>query len=210
MAFLNSVSIRKTNIFILFLLFFLALNTACHTPKHAPKQKKPINTLIKDKHKNTNNTNNNDNNNNTNNNTGKKFYANYSKKWGVKLDGNENKKIIESIDGWLGTPYKYGCMTKSGTDCSGFTLNVYKESCNIKLNRSAADQVNNVTLINQDKLQFGDLVFFKISGNKVSHVGIFINDSKFVHASTKKGVTISDLNDAYYKKYFYKGGKVKK
>ena len=182
------------------------LNPACHTHKHAPKQKKPINTLIKDKHKNTNNTNNN----NTNNNTGNKFYASYAKKWGVKFDGNENKKIIESIDGWLGTPYKYGCMTKSGTDCSGFTLNVYKESCNIKLNRSAADQVNNVTLIDKDKLNFGDLVFFKISGNKVSHVGIYINNSKFVHASTKNGVTISDLNDAYYKKYFYKGGKVKK
>lgn len=198
-----------------FLLIFLVFNLACHTHKHTPKQKKPINTLIKNKDKNHNNNNsnnnNNTNNNNTNNNnTGNKFYTNYSKKWGVKLEGNENKKIIESIDSWLGTPYKYGSMTKSGTDCSGFTLNVYKESCNLKLNRSAADQVNNVTLIDKDNLKFGDLVFFKISGNKVSHVGIYINDSKFAHASTKKGVTISDLNDAYYKKYFYKGGKVKK
>jgi len=209
MTFFNSISARKTSIFILFLLFFLILNTSCHPTKHAPKQKKPINTLIKDKHKNTNSTNNNDNTSN-NYNTGNKFYPNYAKKWGVKFDGNENKKIIESIDGWLGTPYKYGSMTKSGTDCSGFTLNVYKESCNIKLNRSATDQVNNVTLIDKDKLNFGDLVFFKISGNKVSHVGIYLNDSKFVHASTKNGVTISDLNDAYYKKYFYKGGKVKK
>jgi len=110
----------------------------------------------------------------------------------------------------MGTPYKYGSMSKSGTDCSGFTKNVYKEACNIDLNRSAADQVKDVTLVDKDKLHFGDLVFFKIYGNKVSHVGIYINDSKFAHASTKKGVTISDLNDAYYKKYFYKGGKIKK
>lgn len=195
--------LKKRNTLLLFLLFFLALiNPACHTHKHISKQKKPTNTLIKDKTKNDNKSKNNNNDN--------KFYENYSKKWGVELVGNENKKIIESIDNWLGTPYKYGGASKSGTDCSGFTMNVFKESCNISLNRSAADQVNNVTLIDKDKLDFGDLVFFKISGNKVSHVGIYLNDSKFVHASTKKGVTISDLNDAYYKKYFYKGGKLKK
>jgi murein DD-endopeptidase / murein LD-carboxypeptidase len=206
MGFLFQFKVRKPNIFLYSLLIFLVLNIGCHTHKHVTKPQKPVHTLIKDKNKN----NNNNNVNNDNNNTGSKFYANYSKKWGVKLDGDENKKIIESIDSWLGTPYKYGGMSKSGIDCSGFTLNVYKESCNIKLNRSAADQVNNVYLIDKDKLKFGDLVFFKISGNKVSHVGIYINDSKFVHASTKKGVTISDLNDAYYKKYFYKGGKIKK
>lgn len=206
-------SVRKHNIFIYLLLTFLSLNIGCHTHKHVSKQKKPVNTLIKVKNKNNdsnNNNNNNANNNNNNKSTGGKFYTNYEKKWGVKLEGNENKKIIESIDNWLGTPYKYGSMSKSGTDCSGFTKNVYKEACNIELNRSAADQVKDVTLIDKDKLKFGDLVFFKISGNKVSHVGIYINDSKFVHASTKKGVTISDLNDAYYKKYFYKGGKINK
>jgi cell wall-associated NlpC family hydrolase len=200
-----TASFRKAVIVKYLLASLLVLLVACHTHKHPVKPNKPVNTLIKDK-----NNNNNANNNNDNNTSGSKFYAKYSKKWDVKLEGTENKKIIESIDSWLGTPYKYGGMSKSGTDCSGFTKSVYKEACNIDLNRSAADQVKDVILIDKDKLHFGDLIFFKISGNKVSHVGIYINDSKFVHASTKNGVTISNLNDAYYKKYFYKGGKINK
>jgi len=199
MLFFFPLSGRKTIFFKYLLLIVLALLLGCHPHKRVPRQKKPKKTLIKDS-----------NNNQTNNNAGKKFYDSYSKKWGIQLEGNENKKMIESIDKWLGTPYKYGGMSKSGTDCSGFTKNVYKEACNLDLNRSAADQVKDVVLIEKNKLRFGDLIFFKISGNKVSHVGIYINESKFVHASTKKGVTISDLNEAYYKKYFYKGGRVNK
>ncbi len=108
----------------------------------------------------------------------------------------------------MGTPYKYGGFTKQGTDCSGLVMSVYKEVYNINLYRSATDQLKNVTQITQKELETGDLVFFKISDNKVSHVGIYIGEHKFIHASTKRGVVINSLEEEYYKKYFFIGGRI--
>lgn len=136
------------------------------------------------------------------------FVKKYSELLGVKLNGNENKKMLEVLVQWLGTPYKYGGTTKSGTDCSGMVMAVFKEVYNKDLFRSSYDQLKNVRLIEQNELKTGDLVFFKISGNKVSHVGIYIGEQKFIHSSTSKGVVINSLEEPYYKKYFFSGGRV--
>jgi probable lipoprotein NlpC len=141
--------------------------------------------------------------------TDRSFYTTYSTKLGVKLNGSENKDLIREVSGWIGTPYKYGGSDRSGTDCAGFTMSVYKKVFNIGLYRSATDQVKNTELIEKINLKCGDLVFFKISGNHVSHVGLYIADNKFVHASSKRGVVVNDLNEDYYKKYFYSAGRVK-
>lgn len=138
----------------------------------------------------------------------KKFYETFSKKFGVNFKGNENKWMIEEIDAWLGTPYKYGGNSQKGTDCSGFIMTVYKKVNNIDLNRSAYDQMQNTHLINKNEMRFGDLVFFKIDFKKVSHVGLYLGDNKFVHASTKRGVVINDMNETYYKERFFKGGRI--
>lgn len=137
------------------------------------------------------------------------FYKKYSKKLGVELTGKEDKKFIEAIVGWLGTPYVYGGNSKKGTDCSGFIQTLYKDIYNISLYRATADLVKNCDLINKKDIKTGDLVFFKINSDKVSHVGIFLGNGKFVHASSSKGVIVSDLKDNYYAKYFYSGGRIK-
>jgi lipoprotein Spr len=138
------------------------------------------------------------------------FYNKYSKILGVKLTGLEDKKFIEEVAGWIGTPYVYGGETKKGVDCSGFVKTLYKDVYNLNLYRTAFDLVKNCDPVKKKDLRTGDLVFFKINSDKISHVGIYLNDEKFVHASSsKKGVMVSDLNEAYFKKYFYSAGRLK-
>ena len=135
-------------------------------------------------------------------------YKTYSEKLGVALQGNEDKKLIECLAEWIGAPYKYGGNTKQGTDCSGMVSSVYKETYNINMYRSSADQLKNVKQIDKSELKAGDLVFFKIAGEKVSHVGIYLGENKFIHASTKRGVVVNSLDEDYYKKYYFTSGRV--
>lgn len=149
-----------------------------------------------------------DNHNNRNNNNSSSFYKPYSDKLGVKFSGDEDKKLISCLAGWLGTPYKYGGSSKQGTDCSGMVFSVFDEVYHIKMYRSSYDQIKNVKQIDKNELKAGDLVFFKISGERISHVGIYLGDHKFIHASTKRGVVVNSLDEEYYKKYYFVSGRV--
>ncbi len=137
------------------------------------------------------------------------FYSFYSQKLGVNLKGDEDKDLIKTITEWKGVPYKYGAQSKSGTDCSGFVTSVYKEVYGKKLQRTSYDMVKDVNFIRKKNMKTGDILFFKIDSRKITHVGIYIADNKFIHAATKSGVTVNDLNQEYYKKAFYKAGRVK-
>ncbi len=137
------------------------------------------------------------------------FYETYSQKLGYTLDGSEDKKIIEKIASWLGVPYKYGGCSKEGTDCSCFVYAFYKDVFGITLPRKSEDMQQQSKHIEKKDLQQGDLVFLRIAGEKVSHVGIYISKGHFVHATTSKGVMINSLDENYYKKYYYTAGRVK-
>jgi len=99
---------------------------------------------------------------------------------------------------WLGTPYLLGGSTKKGTDCSGFVSSVYMEKEGIPIPRTSSEGFKKGKRIARDDLTIGDLVFF---GNRlrVSHVGIYVGKGKFIHASSSKGVTVSPLDDRYWK-----------
>jgi murein DD-endopeptidase / murein LD-carboxypeptidase len=131
---------------------------------------------------------------------------------GLRINIKRSLTLYKAIDRWMGTPYRYGTMTHKGTDCSGFTCSIYKEVYKISLSRGTEDQFHKDTRhIARWSLKEGDLVFFRIEkGRKVSHVGIYLGNHKFVHASVKKGVCISDLTDKYYIEHFRKAGRVKK
>ncbi|MBK9284558.1 MAG: C40 family peptidase [Sphingobacteriaceae bacterium] len=122
----------------------------------------------------------------------------------------KHSKLYSFIDEWYGVPYKYGGCKKSGVDCSCFTDNLYAEVYGNKLGRTAGEIHKSCEKISKHKLEEGDLVFFIINGRSISHVGVYLKDNKFVHASTKRGVIVSDLDEAYYKKYFYSAGRYKK
>lgn len=98
---------------------------------------------------------------------------------------------------WKGAPYVLGGTSVSGVDCSGFVYRTYLDQLNRTLPRTTAQQVLLGKKVNQSGLKIGDLVFFKTSF-KVRHVGIYIGEGKFLHASTSKGVTISYLDNVYW------------
>jgi cell wall-associated NlpC family hydrolase len=119
-----------------------------------------------------------------------------------------DQKMMDVILSYLGTPYVYGGDSKSGIDCSAFTGAVYDQSVNMKLPRTTADQVKLGEPVLRDDLKFGDLMFFNTTGSNPSHVGIYIGDDLFAHASEAFGVTISSIESSYYKKRYTEARRV--
>jgi len=132
-------------------------------------------------------------------------YANLLKTSKTEIN---NIKLYSFIDDWYGTKYKYGGMTKLGIDCSGFCNLLYGKVYNKKIKRTTSQLSKDINKIRKKKLKEGDLVFFNISMKKNSHVGVYLRNNKFVHASTSKGVLISSLDNPYYKKVYSKGGRL--
>jgi len=133
----------------------------------------------------------------------------YSNLFGYTIDTITNEKLFATINEWLGTRYCYAGDSKNGIDCSGFVSELYKKIFNLDLEGSSGDIFKHVKPLKKSELREGDLVFFRIRNKKVSHVGIYLGQNKFAHASLKSGVTIDDLDEPYYKKYFYRGGRIK-
>lgn len=104
---------------------------------------------------------------------------------------------------WEGTPYKLGGDSTTAIDCSALTSNTYKELFGIDLPRTAQAQASLGNAIAAADLQPGDLVFFK-TGQNQNHVGVYMGDNLFMHASSKKGVTVSQLDAPYWQKRFWK------
>lgn len=137
------------------------------------------------------------------------FYYSFSKKLGYDLEGSEEKEFVKMVDAWLGVPYKYGGCSKEGTDCSCFVSAFYRDYFKVNLPRKSEDMQKLSMEIDASDLQTGDLLFFKIKSEKVSHVGIYISKKHFVHATTSKGVMINSLDENYYKTYFLKAGRIR-
>jgi lipoprotein Spr len=133
----------------------------------------------------------------------------YSIKMDVAVEEIRNIPLLQKIDEWWGTPYCLGGNSKGCIDCSFFTLDVMKDTYNINLKRTAAEQYEQTSRINWEELREGDLIFFKTEGpNKISHVGIYLSNNKFVHSSVRNGVTISDLSEPYYQRTLYSMGRL--
>jgi len=106
-------------------------------------------------------------------------------------------------------PYRYGGRSTKGIDCSGFTKAVYENAYQIALPGNSSKEIfQNTKNVIHKPLREGDLVFFKIKKGQISHVGIYLGNNKFAHASTQAGIIVSDLSEPYYKKYFYKATRV--
>jgi len=114
----------------------------------------------------------------------------------------DQSKLMREISKYMGVSYVHGGASMEGMDCSGYTMTVYRDGLGIQLPRSSAEQATRGTPIEFKDLKFGDLVFFNTTGQPASHVGIYIGDDLFAHASVSLGVTMSSLESSYYQKRY--------
>lgn len=120
----------------------------------------------------------------------------------------EQQKMMDEILKWMGTPYEMGGDSRSGIDCSAFSKEIFRTSAGLSLPRTTEEQVKIGTPVAQQELKFGDLIFFNTTGQNPSHVGIYIGDDMFAHASVSFGVTLSSLYSSYYKKRYTEARRV--
>lgn len=120
-----------------------------------------------------------------------------------------NKKLYLFVDRWIGKPYRYGGKDERGIDCSNFVFLCFREVYRPIPYASAHQLVEKIQRKSKDHLQEGDLVFFSFGDKKVSHVGIYLINHFFIHASTQKGVIISSLQEMTYQKAYFCGGAYK-
>lgn len=125
----------------------------------------------------------------------------------VEVESLSNFTLLNFIEEWWATRYRYGGTDKKGIDCSSFTGKLQQEVYNNSLPRTAREQYQVCEKVEMENLQEGDLVFFNTRGG-VSHVGVYLGNHCFVHSSTNSGVTISSLTDSYYSKRYIGGGRV--
>ena len=133
----------------------------------------------------------------------KTFKQKYYPAEGTNAPSTGREKMMMEIIKYMNTPYKFGGESKNGIDCSAFTQAIYN-SCNIHLLRSAREQyTQGISIDNKNELKFGDLVFFNTRKSvRPGHVGIYIGDNLFVHASSSNGVIVTPLNSEYYLERF--------
>ena len=140
-----------------------------------------------------------------------KALAQASVRLGMDIELTDNHKLYVNAAEWIGTPYRAGGDSRHGTDCSGLVSQLYKKTYRMRLSRSTDGQLKESNKIARRNLREGDLVFFtsRSSRKKVAHVGIYLKDGKFIHASTSQGVIVSSLKEKYYTQHWLCGGRVK-
>lgn len=135
-------------------------------------------------------------------------YCTYFNSCGLNFDSAASTELYRTVYEWKGTRYQYAGRSRQGVDCSGFVCAVYDTVYHIRLTGGSKDLYTQVDTVPRDSLQEGDILFFKIRKGQISHVGIYLGNDRFAHASVHSGVTVSNLNDEYYRKYYFTGGRV--
>lgn len=115
-----------------------------------------------------------------------------------RLTTNDNIKLGQILQTYLGRPYKGRSKYDPGLDCSHFTQSVFKQFNGLRLPRTAAEQYQTGDQVHLRHLKYGDLVFFNTVGRDISHVGIYVGHRRFIHASTSRGVIISEMKEKYW------------
>lgn len=129
----------------------------------------------------------------------------------VPVEDLTDMKLLGFMETWYGTKYRYGGNDRSGIDCSGFSKEFISSLYNLTVPRTSSEQYKQTERLKKTELREGDLVFFYTRGrrNGVSHVGVYLRNNKFVHASTSTGVVINDLDDQYYLQNYAGAGRVR-
>ena len=120
------------------------------------------------------------------------------------------KAVIDEARCWLGTPYLYAGHSRGGTDCSGMVMEVFRTAASLEIPRNSSAQKEVCREIEKAELRPGDLVFFATGRDpsRISHVGLYIGSGRMIHASSSRGVIVSDLEQDYYLKHYHSSGRL--
>ena len=119
----------------------------------------------------------------------------------------KTKALYDEYKKWIGTKYKLGGQTLKGIDCSSFVQQIYYDAFGLRIPRTTKQQAKVGREISKSQLQAGDMIFFKTGWN-VRHVGIIIENGKFIHVSTKRGVSKSSIYNPYWKSNYWQSRRV--
>lgn len=132
----------------------------------------------------------------------------YAQLLSQELEQLPDSILLQQIDPWLGVRYKNGGNSVTGIDCSAFTATVLSSYRGIQLPRTSREQYRFCKQVNKNDLQVGDLLFFRTRGRSISHVGIYLGNDKFVHASSSNGVMVSDRKESYFSTRYIGAGRI--
>lgn len=137
------------------------------------------------------------------------FHRKYLEQYvGFPIAEDSRLELYDTIVNWLGTPYRYAGNCDKGIDCSGLVYMLCSRVYGFNPGaRNSAELYQRVEKIDPDDLREGDLLFFRIYKRRISHVALYLGNGKFVHSSTSRGVIISDMSEAYYRKSFAGAGR---
>lgn len=128
------------------------------------------------------------------------------------LTPNKRNAMLQDLHNfyydWKGTPYQYGGTSREGIDCSAFVFQAIKDTFRRKMPRTTKEQLKMGNYVSKSTLRVGDVVFFK-TGRNSRHVGIYLEDGRFLHVSTSKGVMISNLEQGYWRDHYWTARRVK-
>ncbi|HMV13830.1 MAG TPA: C40 family peptidase [Chitinophagales bacterium] len=133
-------------------------------------------------------------------------FSNFFQKININISKASDLGMYANIFKWLYTPYRYGGKTERGIDCSNY---VFKLMDDCSDTYATSKQLADITdYVDREELKEGDLIFFNMKGYGISHVGVYLQDGKFTHSSSSKGVTISSLDEPYWNTRYCRAGRI--
>lgn len=130
---------------------------------------------------------------------------------GFDINKNDDHRLYLEAARWIGVPYRTAGDTRAGADCSGLTCGIYRNAYGRKLSRNSNEQYAKdcATTVSRRSLHPGDLVFFSSTGTdkKITHVGIYLKEGKFIHSSSLRGVVVDNLDAPYWSRRLVKCGR---
>lgn len=176
---------------LLILLIVVSLLSGCFsTTRHATQPQSTVVTSVPPKHANVLHT------------PRSSAQSPFNSGFNSSFQSNIKTTLQQQYQAWAGTPYRLGGVDISGIDCSALVQNILADAFKLELPRTTREQVNVGSPVKRDSLEPLDLVFFK-TGRTARHVGIYLGNGEFLHASTSRGVMISKLDNPYWTRHYW-------